>query len=183
LLDWVGQGLYGLARPVLPSNANLFKGPWNTFLWGSRIAWGELLRIGPATYYATNDDIYRRVLTWHFWKGDGKYFDIRWLKRRVMRFLTGTNGTAGNTDTTYQVSIQFGVGNQATIILYNGRRLVTGGSMYNRFLWGSRTPWGSLRTTHVQYAPLTYAMIFQAAVNAGILELPFQFQWSVEIVN
>ena len=28
-------------------------------------------------------------MTWHLYKGDGKTFNTRWLKRRVMRFLTG----------------------------------------------------------------------------------------------
>jgi hypothetical protein len=126
LLDWVGVGLYGYPRPVLPSGRSLDKGAINTYQPGYRLAIGTIRRFGPTTYFATNDDVYRRCLTWHFWKGDGKYFAVRWLKRRVMRFLTGVDGTGGMTDETYQIGVTFGVYPQATIIIYNGLRTVTG---------------------------------------------------------
>ena len=42
---------------------------------------------------AVTDDVFKRILTWHFYKGDGKNFSVRWLKRRIWRFLQGANGT------------------------------------------------------------------------------------------
>ena len=106
LLDWVGVGIYGYPRPTLPSSAPMVLGPLNTY--GPLMA--PVLNAGTATtetYAATNDDIYKRLLTWHFYKGDGKQLSIQWLKRRIMRFLLGTDGTAPNIDFTYQISVTF----------------------------------------------------------------------------
>ena len=47
------------------------------------------MQVGPDDIVVADDDTYRRCLTWHYQKGDGKYFNIRWLKRRVMRFERG----------------------------------------------------------------------------------------------
>ena len=54
---------------------------------------------------ATNDDIYRRVITWNFYKGDGFVFSMQWFKRRVFRFLNGPNGISPDIDNTYSVSV------------------------------------------------------------------------------
>ena len=78
-----------------------------------------LFRSTPGTVYTTSDDIYQRLLTWHFYKGDGKIFSIKWLKKRVMRFLIGANGTAPLLDYTYPVSIvQSGYSMTITVPIY-----------------------------------------------------------------
>lgn len=147
LLDWVAEGLYGFVRPVLPFGTSSNDGLYNA-LFFNELAFDDS-NISSSGSFITNDDTYRRVITWHFFKGDGHQFTIPWLKRRVMRFLLGTNGISYNVDQTYDVSVTFGIGGQVTI------------------------------TIPSTYA---YASIFQAAVESGALELPFQRTWIVTLV-
>lgn len=148
LLDWVGQGIYDIARPVLPSGQSQLVGPLNTWTLNQiPLNFSEV--VGSSDFFATNDDIYKRIITWHFYKGDGRVFSIPWLKRRVMRFLIGANGAAPNIDQTYAIGVQISSGGAAVITLTD--------------------------------TDPTVSPIFQAAVEGGALELPFQFQWSVVI--
>ena len=52
-----------------------------------------------------SDDIFKRALTWNYYMGDGCQFSIPWLKKRVMRFLTGDQGHAWRFNGTLPVSI------------------------------------------------------------------------------
>lgn len=179
LLDWVAEGLYGLTRPSLSSGLNRNLGPFNTYALNT-LALNARKTIGPQNVTATSDDVFKRIITWHWLKGDGKTFDIRWLKRRIMRFLTGPNGTNPNIDQTYQVSITFGVGNQVNITLVTGTRRVIGGAMFNAF--GLNTmPFNQLKTTFTGVAPLPNSAILKEAIDSGVLELPFQFTWVVHV--
>jgi len=154
LLDWVGQGLYGISRPGLPSGGSGARGPLATY----RYAPGFGAAIGPAyavyvppvspTFTATTDDVYKRILTWALYKGDGKIFNMRWLKRRIYRFLNGANGVDFPIDQTYNVSVAFTGPYAATITL----------------------------------ATSTMSTIFQTAVANGVLELPFMISWTVTLV-
>lgn len=179
LLDWVAEGLYGIRRPVLPSGFNRNVGPLNTYAFnGLALNAGRI--IAPESYYITTDDIFKRIITWHFFKGDGKVFDIRWLKRRVKRFLTGTNGTWGETDQTYDVSVTFGVGHQVNINLQSTRRFSTGGAILNVGVYNKFVP--NVADTSAVIVPISpYVPIFKAAVEAGVLELPFQFDYVVNV--
>lgn len=105
LLDWVAAGLYGITRPGLPTSIGTpDQGPVNTFLVNSLEVNG--FRAGlPDNYTATTDDTFRRIITWAFYKGDGKTFTPTWLKRRINRFLNGVNGTDVLNDTTYDISV------------------------------------------------------------------------------
>jgi len=180
LLDWVALGLYGIARPVLPAAKSRDLGPFNTFMFNTLPPNGRKM-IDPGTYYITTDDVFKRVITWNFYKGDGRTFNVRGLKRRVMRFLTGENGVDPGVDNTYQISVTFGVDSQATIRLVSGIRNVIGGALPNTFACNARPP-NQLVTTWTQYAPLEYGEIFKAAVDGGALQLPFQYTWTVVIV-
>lgn len=180
LLDWIAQGVYGLSRPSLPAGSNQDKGTYNTITYNFLVYNGRKV-IGPQTYYATNDDVFKRIITWHFFKGDSKTFSVSWLKRRVIRFLNGINGTAPNVDNTYQVSVTFGLDKQVNITLLSGLRTVTGGAIYNLFPFNA-VQYNQLKSTFQQLAPLQDAAIFQAAVEAAVLELPFQFTYVVNIV-
>ena len=105
LLDWVGQGIYGIIRPGLPTSIGTPpQGPVNSFAVNSLPANGYRPGV-PSTYTATTDDSYRRCITWAFYKGDGKTFSPTWLKRRINRFLNGVNGTDVPNDTTFGVSV------------------------------------------------------------------------------
>lgn len=147
LLDWVAEGLYGFVRPVLPFGTSSNDGLYNALLF-NELAFNDS-NISSSSSFVTNDDTFRRVITWHFFKGDGHQFTIPWLKRRVMRFLLGTNGVSYNVDQTYDVSVTFGIGGQV---------IITIPSSYD------------------------YAAIFQAAVESGALELPFQRTWVVTLI-
>ena len=172
LLDWVGQGLYGMARPALGTSQPVLMGPLNTYgpnwLWEmwdpvpeyTGITFGlneiEMLNLGGVVI--TDDDVYRRILTWHFYKGDNNYFNIRFLKRRVWRFCYGVNGTgpdfavdpmiggphgpplaeyADSDDAfiadTEQISVTIGVHRNVTIRFVLGIRTRTGGALPNYF--------------------------------------------------
>lgn len=155
LLDWVAEGLYGIKRPALPTGIVTSIGPLNTWALNT-IVLNKSVTTGAINYFVTTDDIFKRIITWHFWKGDGFVFSVRWLKRRIMRFLTGVSGLAPNIDDTDQVSVRFELGNEVVITL----TLESDGLF-----------------------PLGTALIFQSAVASGAVELPFQFSFSVEIVN
>ena len=115
LLDWVGQGVYGYPRPTLPGTGPTNIGPLDTYGPNDQVPL-NYQQSTPGTSYVTTDDIYQRLLTWHFYKGDGKTFSINWLKRRIMRFMIGTNGTAPNIPNTYKINVTFGAGNSINIV-------------------------------------------------------------------
>lgn len=178
LLDWVVQGLYtGTRRPSLSSGRNTNLGPLNTYNLNT-LGLNTLRVIGPQDITVTSDDFYRRILTWNYFKGDGRVFNIRWLKRRIMRFLLGVNGTAPNVDTSYQVSVTFGVGNQVNIRLIQGVRTVTGGAFLNGFRLNTRRL-NELTTQFTSLVPLQNAGILKEAIDSGALQLPFQFTYAV----
>lgn len=90
LLVWVALGLYGQPKTQLSTAATAIGGPLDTETLDAL----PLDKFIPSTqtFYNLTDDVFKRILTWNFYKGDGKRFSITWLKRRVMRFLVGTNG-------------------------------------------------------------------------------------------
>jgi hypothetical protein len=180
LLDWVALGLYGLSRPVLGSGLNQNQGPFNTYT-PNGLPFNTLRFIGPTNYALVTDDAFKRILTWWLYRGDGKAFDIRWLKRRVMRFLAGQDGTDPPVDQTYQVSVTFS-NPDVTITIYNGIRTVTGGAFFNGFAFNTMQ-FNQLQTTFQELTPLTFAPILQEAIDAGVLGLPFQFNFIVHIIG
>jgi hypothetical protein len=170
LLDWIGQGIYGLPRPNLSSVTIL--GMIGQI--GSAKHHGAVGPNGPipndansiattqiyesSNNYTTPDDIYQRILTWWFFKGDGKDFSIPWLKRRISRFLRGTNGTNVYQAWEPGISVAF---NDATSPLPTCTITLTAADFPSN------------------YGPLlTY---LQVCVSDGVLLLPFQFQYTVTI--
>jgi hypothetical protein len=245
LLDWVGRGVYGMGRPSLGGGyLNIF-GPLNTFgpnwlvpMWetiGPNIDADFGLNIiglyGPMKVYLTDDDTYRRILSWHFFKGDGNYFSTEFLKRRVWRFLYCRDGTSSfyavdkstgkehqdqnsHEDDAFiadkqQISVSLGVNRNVTIRFILGKRTVTGGAMCNRFgcngfepAFGVTPPWdigtdtgvgptgtpkpagiflNDLETTYVPYPPLPFMRQFKEALDLGVLEVPYQYNFTCNI--
>lgn len=179
LLDWVAAGLYGMTRHALPSGQNQNLGPYNTFLF-NQLAYNQQIVIGNQNFYVTTDDIFKRILTWHLYKGDGKVFNIRWLKRRIMRFLFGANGTSYNIDQTYPVSVSFGLNGQVNINIGLGARTVIGGAIYNECAF-NECAFNELDTTFTPSPALPFAVILKSAIDSGALELPFQFTYVVNV--
>lgn len=152
VLDWVAEGLYGLTRPVVSSAVANSIGPFNTYMLNT-LPFNTIKRTTTSTtLYTINDDIFKRIITWNFFKGDGPQTYICWIKRRVMRFMLGLNGTNPPFDNHYQVSITM-TGPYAMTI-----RLIQGG-MYN----------------------FSLAPLLQALIQGGMLPLPIQFTYTVTL--
>ncbi len=179
LLDWVAEGLYGITRTALSSGRNRDLGPYNTFEY-DLLAFNGLRIVGPSNITATSDDIFRRIITWNYSKIDGTTFNVRWLKRRVMRFLIGEDGANLDPDQTYQISVTFGLNRQVNIGILSGERIVLGGAFFNGFAFNS-VAYDELISTFNQFTPLVNASIFKEAVDSGVLQLPFQFSYVVNI--
>lgn len=217
LLDWVAEGVYGFPRPALSSGKIAQLGPLNTFepnqsIYTTLVNFGNPgLPLNTIKFLAADDavvaddDTYRRCITWHFYKGDGKYFCTSWLKRRVWRFIFGENGWSPevvewnnqlysicNTD---QISVSMGVNRSVCIRFVLGIRTVTGGAMLNAFGCNGFGPPGipeintnfasiplnDLETTYERLPSLPYMQIFKEALEAGVLEVPYQFNFNVVI--
>lgn len=116
LLDWIATNLYGIARPGIPVHGIPGRGPFNTFMLNSLVFNGGKPGT-PGPFFIASDDYYKRILTWLFYKGDGKVFNVRWLKRRIMRFMYGPEGTDPGVVTTYPVSVHLTGPGAATITL------------------------------------------------------------------
>lgn len=115
LLDWVALNLYGFRRPVLTSGGILLgKGEYNTEQYDV-IPYNDSEIIGSSITELVNDDIFKRVLTWNLYKGDGFQFTTRWLKNRVYRFLYGSNGCPTPVYNTYYISILYLANNNINI--------------------------------------------------------------------
>ncbi len=145
LLDWTALYIYGFLRPGLPTTGAPQIGPYNTFAYNTLAFDGSKLPTGQ-TYYSTSDDVFKRCMTWALYKGDGKQFNVAWLKRRVARFLGCPNGLPLNIDQTYGVSVVMAAG---------------------------------VCTITVPSSPI--AVIFEQAVKAGVLELPFQYTYIIDL--
>ena len=191
-LDWVAKGLYGLARPLLPSGLIKTIGPYNTTPYNT-IPYNELITLSPGTFYNTTDDVFKRILTWYLWRGDGFQFNVRWIKRRVERFLTGDNGNGGQSiagdpskaeyyppDRTYDISVTFGVDGEININLQTIQRMTIGGALYN-FAPYNAFAYNDLQTVAVSLDVNPLVPIFKAAVDSGALAFPFQLTPIVNI--
>src|ERR1019366_5348616 len=180
LLDWVAEGIYGIVRPALSSGGNSVIGPFNTYGFNV-LEMNQRKTIAPPAATPTTDDLFKRIITWNFFKGDGRVFNIRYLKRRIMRFLVGTGGITPNIDTTYGVSVTFGLSGQVNILVTILARVVRGGALLNRFM-GNTVPFNSVISVpspgqfHYPDEPA-----LKEAIDTGVLQLPFQFNYVVAV--
>lgn len=119
MLDWVAEGIYGIKRPVLPFLGTVAGGVYNESIYNTAV-YDQNIIITPSGTYETTDDIFKRIITWNFYKGDGYVFNIRWLKNRVYRFLAQVNGIPKPIDNTFGISVTFGAGNAVDIDIASG---------------------------------------------------------------
>lgn len=146
LLDWISEGIYGMRRPYLvDGSASAPIGPLGTIPLGDEylgfFGWSAG---SPPTYSFVDNAVFRKVITWNFFKGDGVMFNINWLKRRIVRFLTDES----NPESTYDVSVYF-IGSNGVII---------------------DIPDSDLAKT------------FRSLVRSGIVSLPFQYAFTVNLI-
>jgi hypothetical protein len=192
LLDWVAHGLYGMLRPQLASGTRRDFGTFNTGMF-NEVEFNEDVLLGPDDIFVTDDETFRRILIWHLYKGDGKLFNVRWLKRRVQRFLTGNGGGGGQSaagtpstpdmyppDQTYEISVTFGPNHQININLQSTHRSILDGAMFNAGMF-NQFEFNELGTEAVYSQISPWAPIFKSAVESGALELPFQYTFVVNI--
>lgn len=92
LLDWIGNGVYGIPRPVLSTQSSTNIAGFDSAAF-NKVAFNGFIRTSSGTAELANDDIYKRAMTWNLYRGDGQMFTIGWLKNRVSRFINGVNGT------------------------------------------------------------------------------------------
>jgi hypothetical protein len=185
MLDWIAGGLYGIARPTIPYGIVKTVGPLNTYAMNT-LPLNVEHKVFPNTFYLTTDDIFRRIITWHFFKGDGKVFNIRWLKRRIMRFLTGMDGWSGPDGVlgpidTSAISVSFGVDNNVSINIGWMRRTIRSGAIFNSFVMNTKMFNEIDLGSSISIPTLPMAPIFKAAFDAGLLEMPFEFNYTVTL--
>jgi hypothetical protein len=107
LLTWVALGLYGYKRPTLVlQEAQFNDGIYNSSVYDF-IQYNSAVIVDAGTIGLVSDDIFKRCLTWNLYKGDGFQFNVKWLKNRIIRFLSGANGVAPRIDNTYNISVTY----------------------------------------------------------------------------
>lgn len=105
LLEWAVLGIYGQRRPAQQLvHWQKADGPYNTVEY-DQIPYAHLSNFRNGQYEFMNDDIFKRVLTWNFYKGDGFQFSVPWLKRRIARFIHGKDGVDPPVRNTFDVSV------------------------------------------------------------------------------
>ena len=93
LLDWIGQGIYGITRPVISTLSTTYTPAALNAVPLDTIAIDGSSFSSSGSAFPANDDFYKRVITWQTYIGDGRVFNAMVLRKRIARFLYGANGT------------------------------------------------------------------------------------------
>jgi hypothetical protein len=93
LLDWIGQGLYGIRRPVFSTLETTYLSSATGLLPTGVIATSGSTSSESGTAVFATDDYYKRTLTWFLYIGDGRHFNVTVFRKKVARWLYGVNGT------------------------------------------------------------------------------------------
>lgn len=179
-LRWIARGIYGVKPPVLASGRQLVIGSFNTFTFNS-VPFNTRKVINQSEQVVVSDDLFKRIMTWNFYKGDGFYFTIPWLKRRIMRFLTGINGVDVVNDQHWSISVLFS-GGGASVSIIKGFRKLTDSSVYNTQTFNSRA-YNQKTSVIIKSNEYEYASLFKQAFDSGLLHMPFYQPVSVTIVG
>ncbi len=104
LLDWIANGIYGIARPSYLSETSqnisgISMHPINVNAIDT--AWVKV----SGTLQVVTDDLYKRILTWFLYRNDGMVPSLLWLRRRIARFLYGLNGADTTVDNVQLISL------------------------------------------------------------------------------
>lgn len=174
LLDWIGVGIYGVKRPVISTSSQYLYGMVNSFAYNS-FYYNGIKKISSGTSQVATDDVYKRALTWSAYLGDGKHSSLQWLRRRVARFLAGSNGTDITIDDLGGVSVtgkKVGLGPTYNASPYNARPYGFSLPVLNR-----------LRRAIVITIPNTpIGQTFSALLKNGTLVVPLQLNYSVILI-
>lgn len=159
-LKWVVKGIYGEDPPILKAVKRPGRGPLNTIEYNI-IPYNTYQQLYGSDIVVASDDLFKRVMTWNFYRGDGSNFSISWLKRRIMRFLNGPNGVDPGVKQQWPVSVKMKNSVLEIVIDTTGR--------------GIRYPSASGRDT------FDYCSLFKSAMEGGILNIPYYFTATVTI--
>jgi hypothetical protein len=170
LLDWVGVNLYDIPRPVLSTFTEQISGALSTQPLNTLALDVQNVVISGTASLAT-DDVYKRVMTWWLYKGDGKQMSIPWIKRRVARFLYGVGGT--------DIAYPLADGLQPSVKLSYGDFV----GALNTFPLNTEpvdeneSTVAGILTITIPLSPI--AQTFALLVQDGLLNLPFQNPFKV----
>jgi len=174
LLDWVANGIYGISRPFLSSVSSRVYGATNTKATNT-LPTNNFDKVQSGTSQNVTDDIYKRVLTWHLYRGDGYQTTIHWLKKRVSRFIYGLNGSDINIDYIYNISVN-------TPPYANSGALNTV-AMNTVAMNGFHTNAYEVKhALEIRVPNNSSGMTFQTLFNEGYLPMPFQINFTVILV-
>ncbi|EIH1035316.1 hypothetical protein LGG58_001053 [Escherichia coli] len=179
-LRWIARGIYGVKPPVLTSGRQLVIGAFNTCTFNT-VPFNTRRVINKSEQVVVSDDLFKRIMTWNFYKGDGFYFTIPWLKRRIMRFLTGVNGVDVVNDQHWSISVLFS-GGGASVSIIKGFRKLTDSSVYNAQTFNSRA-YNQKTSVLIKSNEYEYASLFKQAFDSGLLHMPFYQPVSVTIIG
>ncbi|HDR9497032.1 TPA: hypothetical protein QDC06_000217 [Burkholderia cepacia] len=171
LLDWIGQGIYGISRPVISTLTVATSGQVSTVPVNTSAINRHLIRRSGTVSIAT-DDIYKRVLTWHLYLGDGRQMSVQWLRRRVARFLYGENGADIPVDYLPRVGIT------RPSLPAIGALNTTPVNAYALNTHKARAQLGT-RALQITIPNTQMGQIFQVLLREGYLAVPFQVNFSV----
>jgi hypothetical protein len=103
LLNWVAENIYGEIRHSLPIGTSRPVGLIDTYAYDEETSNSYRIQFSDTTTFTVGDGVFKSIVQWNIFKGDGFQFTVTWLKRRVHRFLNG-NPFSQNT---FDVSVTF----------------------------------------------------------------------------
>lgn len=168
LLDWIATALYGVERPVVSNQSTAFLAGFTAFpvsavpLTGYRYTQNGTATVG-------SDDLYKRVLTWILYRGDGQQMTMFWLQKRIARFLYGANGSDVPLSTVHTVSV-----GGAPYPFRGAMGLLPMG--LHAMGMGLTTPGYRKRSIAVALPPSSYGTALVDLIASGILPIPFQMR-------
>lgn len=176
LLDWIGRGIYGYQRPafIYPPIPGTLYGDYGLLIYAEQVYANAIYKngnSGSAVY--VDDDIYKRALTWHVYKGDGVQMTLPWLKRRVARFVFGNNGKDINIDELYNVSVTFS--RDYTYVGAYGTGVPYGTFGYG----GSKKSFSNKFLITITLLDSRESRAFKLLFENGFLAKPFQLKFKV----
>lgn len=179
-LRWIARGIYGVKPPVLVSGKQTIYGSFNAMLF-NQLPFNGRKVINQSEQVVVSDDLFKRIMTWNFYKGDGFNFTIPWLKRRIMRFLTGADGVDVVNDQRWSISVLFS-GSGDSISIVKGYRKLTDAALYNAFAYNTQV-FNQKKSLLIKSTNYEYASLFKQAFDSGLLHMPFYQPVSVTIIG
>lgn len=179
-LRWIALGVYGVRPPILVSDKRRTFGDYNSLLFNQLPFNGRMVK-DESEQVVASDDVFKRVMTWNYYKGDGFNFTIPWLKRRVMRFLTGVDGVDVVNDQRWSISVLFSTSG-ANISIVKGYRKLTNSGVYNSFPINTRS-FNQNTSVLIKSNEYEFASLFKQAFDSGLLHMPFYQPVTVTIVG